>query len=206
MTDPSSADRGEGLLLDRDSPGSARRIAVAGFRALWRGRRVHVSTLDPDGAAADALERQGRLELDADGTVVGVHGLVAHETQHRIEHRDGAVHTWCALDAIGIPAAMMIDAIAVTRCPTCACELRVTLHAGEPEDAGEAVLWLPTGPCTHLVQDFCRNANLYCNQDHLDATVPTDLVGQPVTITEAAAIGRSAWSDIAPTPGEPREG
>ena len=197
MNDFDPTECGDGLLLDGDVSERTRAIAVQGFHALWQGEAVHVSTLDPDGA--DALARQGRLELDPDGVVIGVHGLAAHETPHRIEYAHGTVHTWCALDAIGIPAAMAIDATAVTCCPTCSTELRLTLRAGQPAGDHDLVLWLPTGPCTHLVQDFCRNANLYCNQNHLAASVPTDLLGQPITVTEAAAIGRSAWSDIAPS-------
>lgn len=199
MTDPGPTDCGDELLLDGNVSERTRTIAVQGFHALWQGEPVHISTLDPDDADADALARQGRLELDPDGVVIGVHGLVARETPHRIEHAHGTVHTWCALDAIGIPAAMAIDATAVTSCPTCSTELRVTLRAGQPADDPDLVLWLPTGPCTHLVQDFCRKANLYCNQDHLAAGVRSELAGQPITITEAARIGRSAWSDIAPS-------
>jgi hypothetical protein len=199
MTEHAPGQRSNELLLDGAASELTRTIAIEGFHALWRGERIHASTLDPDRADADVLASQGRLELDPDGLIIGVHGLVARETPHRIEHANGTVHTWCALDAIGIPAAMAIDATAVTSCPTCSTELRVSIPTGQPVEDSRLVLWLPTGPCTHLVEDFCRNANLYCNHDHLAATIPPDLVGEPISITEAAAIGRSAWSDIAPS-------
>jgi hypothetical protein len=58
-------------------------------------------------------------------------------------------------------------------------------------------LWLPGGPCSHLVEDFCRHANLYCSRDHLTAVVPPDRTGQTVDVGEAAAIGRLSWRDVA---------
>ncbi|MGH9259341.1 MAG: hypothetical protein ACRD08_05480, partial [Acidimicrobiales bacterium] len=85
----------------------------------------------------------------------------------------------------------------VTACPTCGLELRVTLHDGVPDDTGTRRLWLPGGPCTHLVEDFCRHANLYCNPEHLQAALPAGATGRTVTIADAAAIGRTSWHDVA---------
>ncbi len=143
------------------------------------------------------LTAAGRLEVDDDGLLVGVHGLTARATAHRIEHAGGTVHTWCALDAIGIPAAVALDATAVTTCPHCSVELRVVIQAGHASALPDVCLWLPGGPCSHLVEDFCRHANLYCSRDHLMAVVPPDRPGRAVDVAEAAAIGRINWRDVA---------
>ena len=176
---------------------AARQFGVAGFAALWHGQQPPVATLGADRGVLGRLVDAGRLEVDRDGLLVGVHGLVARPTAHRIEHADGMVHTWCALDAIGIPAALGITATAVTHCPTCAGELRVVLDHGQPIEADEFRLWLPAGPCTHLVEDFCAHTNLYCDAEHLAAIVPAAALGRAVTIGEAVTIGRSTWSDVA---------
>lgn len=175
---------------------AARQFGVAGFAALWHGQQPPVATLGAGRGIVRRLVRAGRLEVDEHGLLVGVHGLVARTTAHRIEHAAGMVHTWCAFDAIGIPAALGINATAVTRCPTCDLELRVVLDHGQPIEANEFRLWLPAGPCTHLVEDFCAHTNLYCTAEHLAATVPDAASGRAVTIGEAVTLGRSTWSDV----------
>jgi alkylmercury lyase len=175
---------------------TGRQLGVDGFVALWRGERLNVADLTDDTATVEALVHAGRLELDDQGIVVGAHGLTARHTAHRIQHADGVVHTWCALDAIGIPAALALDAAAVTTCPACGAVLRASLHAGMPAADGDLRLWLPGGECTHLVEDFCRHANLYCDAGHLASKVAPGAPGWAVTITDAAGIGRVEWADV----------
>src|SRR5258708_2612146 len=98
------------------------------------------------------MVRAGRLELDDRGRALGVHGLVMRPTAHRIEHAGGVVHTWCALDAIGIPAALSIEATATTTCATCTAELTVELRNGHAVGEPAYRLWIPAGDCTHLVE------------------------------------------------------
>jgi hypothetical protein len=100
------------------------------------------------------------------------------------------------MGAIGIPAALGVEAAAVTSCPTCGTELRVTLHHGAPADECDLRLWLPAGPCAHLVEDFCRHANLYCSTEHLASVVVAGTAGRAVTVAGAAAIGRTMWRDV----------
>lgn len=180
------------------SSGAARRLAVTGFVALWRGERAKVADLCDAPAVVDAQQRAGRLEVEDTGIVVGVHGLTARTTLHRVEHGNAVAHTWCALDAIGIPAALAIDATAATSCPTCDAELSVVLRAGEPVDADHSLrLWLPEGRCDHLVEDFCSHAKLYCSPAHLTADAPDRPPGRELTVADAVAIGRHTWADAA---------
>jgi alkylmercury lyase len=202
-----SEDCGDGLPAGRErssagaSPvpvsASAHGLGVRGFVALWRGERRSIGELTDDAVTVEALVAGGRLELDDQGIVAGVHGLVARPTAHRIEHSGGVVHTWCAFDAVGIPAALAIDAVAVTCCPACGTALRVVIRGGVPEDDARFRLWLPGGECTNLVEDFCHHANLYCDADHLGAVVGSGTPGTAVTVTEAAAMGLATWDDVA---------
>jgi len=82
-----------------------------------------VASLFDDAAVVEAQKQAGRLVVDDAGLLVGLHGLVARTTRHRIDHAAGAVHTWCALDVMGIPSALAIDATAVTSCPIPSSEL-----------------------------------------------------------------------------------
>lgn len=194
------------LFDDGDLSGPAaetvRRIAITGFQALWSGRTVRLAELvDGDAAvlseAAEHLRARGRIELSDDGHVVAVHGLARRPTRHRIEHDRSVVNTWCALDAIGIPAALAIDARAVTQCPTCGRGLVVTLTHGVPQALPGAVLWYPEVRCGHLVDDFCSGANLFCSLDHLERGHGDNRsAGQVMTINEVAELGRESWREV----------
>lgn len=183
--------------LDGPVAQAVRRIAIAGFQALWRGRFVTLTELvGSDDALAEAaahLRARGRLELSDDDHLLAVHGLTRRPTPHRIEHDGGLVNTWCALDAIGIPSALAIDARALTPCPTCGAALALTLRRGEPQPLPGAVLWYPEVRCDHLVDDFCAGANLFCSLDHLERRVGGG-AGTVLTIEEVAELGREVWS------------
>jgi len=190
--------------LDEVVAESVRRIAIAGFWALWREETASVDEIVVGDAAALAaavehLRARGRIEISDDGHLLAVHGLTRRETPHRIEHAAGAVNTWCALDAIGIPAALAIDARAVTRCPTCECDLAVTVTRGEPEPFPGAVLWYPeTADGDHLLDKFCSGANLFCSLDHLQHWIGDQhRRGAVMTVGQIAEVGREAWSDVA---------
>jgi hypothetical protein len=184
-------------LCEPETSPAARQLAAEGFVALWHGRTPHASDLIDDNGTIDELVAAGRLEVSPDGRLVGAHGLATRVTGHRIEHSGGVVHTWCALDAIGIPAALGIDAVAVTTCRTCGQSVLIEVNLGTPSSNPSLRLWLPGGPCSHLVNDFCSQTNLYCNEDHLRDDVPAESVGRSITIDEAAASGRVTWADVA---------
>jgi hypothetical protein len=94
--------RDDDLLRGADTSAEARALAMRGFAALWHGHQPRVVDLGIDNGVIRAHVRAGRLEVDEAGRLVGVHGLVARPTAHRIEHAHGVVHTWCAFDAIGL--------------------------------------------------------------------------------------------------------
>lgn len=182
---------------------AVRKIAVVGFQALWSGRSVTLTELlGEDGAAlteaTEHLRSCGRIELSTDDHLIAVHGLSLRRTPHQIEHDNGVINTWCALDAIGIPAALGIDAWAKTNCPTCQRPLAVRLSAGNPQPLPGAVLWYPEVACGHLIEDFCSGANLFCTIEHLERLARAGLgAGSVMMIDEIAEIGRELWADAA---------
>jgi hypothetical protein len=52
-------------------------LAVRGFVALWRGEQPMITDLGGDADTVEAMVAGGRLELDATGRLVAVHGLAA---------------------------------------------------------------------------------------------------------------------------------
>jgi|SRR5581483_2142779 len=191
-----SSSRSDGL------DGAVRDFVVAGFAALWDGRAVLPEALLPGraeqaGATLAQLVGGGRADVDDAGRVVGVHGLTLRPTRHRFVHGDRSHFTWCAFDAVGIPAALALDASVRTRCPACDRPIGVRLTAGRPEPS-PAVLWLPAPPVRHLLTEFCAAADLYCSVAHLRGRIdPARSPGEVLDLNAAADHGRSAWGDVA---------
>jgi alkylmercury lyase len=143
----------------------------------------------------------GRVEVDVDGVVVGSHGLTLVPTRHALTIDEAELHTWCAFDAVGIPAAAGEDARVATRCGWCERPLAVAIAAGVPVDDGSrVVLWLPTGPCDDLRRQFCAHANLFCDREHLDRWLAQadEPSGRVLTLAETAELGRQSWRRPAP--------
>lgn len=162
-------------------------------------------TLDEVEAALDRLAAAGLIERGDDDTIIGAYGLTLRPTVHELLLDGVELHTWCALDAIGIPAGLNGDATVVTRCRWCGRRLHVDLIAGRPVEGHAVVLWLPDTACGNVRQQFCPDANLFCDDDHVqrwhdDAGRPT---GRSLTLAETAELGRRWWStdsDCCPTP------
>ena len=168
-------------------------LATAGFAALWRGDRF---PLGDWAELAAALEARGRCEVDGDG-LVGIHGLTLRPTRHHFVHRATAHHTWCAFDSIGIPAALRIDAVAHTDCPSCRRSIAVEIERGVPRDAAELVLWLPDATGEHMIESFCSAADLYCSIEHLADRIDRSLTkGDVVDLNSAVDLGCEIWADV----------
>lgn len=172
-------------------------LAVRGFVALWHGQQPRAADLDADPATVDALRRRGLIVVDSNGRITGIHGLAATPTAHHIIHPHGSVDTWCAFDAVGIPAAIGLDAHVRTTCPTCRRDLDVTFTDGHPTAETDLRLWLPTMECDNVLSAVCAHANLYCSPQHLTTTVADATVGAVLTVPAAAELGRATWQDAA---------
>lgn len=196
-------------LLNR-LPEDAAVVRRAGFAHLYSGGApVTVAEMAADcgmsepkvEAALAALVGIGTATRDADGRLVGVGGLSVVPAAHLLVLAGRQFFTWCAFDAVGIPAALGLDAVARTACGHCAKTLEVVLRAGVPK-AGDGALvgWLPGGPCSDVQADFCPAANLFCDRGHLDAW--REGAGGPdgrvASLAELAAEGRKVWAEIRP--------
>jgi len=189
--------------LDAAAVGALRR---AGFAALVDGRSLSPAELaraaglteETAGAVMAGLVAAGRATVTAGGRLDGIAGLTLRPTRHAIERPGGRLRTWCAFDAVAIPAALGWTAEAVTTCGGCGAGLRVPLENGVPR--GDAWGWLPPSDCAHVLDDFCAAADLYCDRAHLDAwrSAAADPPGEPHPVAALADLGREAWADCRP--------
>ncbi len=98
---------------ERDRLPAERALTQAAFRALLTGQTPTVGELAPIGAfSADTLLAtletmvdQGLATVDGD-QITGIGGLSLVPAPHALQWNGRPYWTWCALDAVGIPAAL----------------------------------------------------------------------------------------------------
>jgi hypothetical protein len=204
MTDPTCCGNGDGCNLLNDGLDEVAQALVAGaFAALWHDVTPRPDDLGSSEVAEDVFRKlaaMGRCQLDQD-RIVGAHGLTMLPTPHQIRVPAGTRHTWCGFDAVGIPAALGLDATAVTSCTYCGRTIAVELARGEPLAGSSAVVWMPASAGEHLIDDFCSRSNLFCNAEHLAGWRGIDDSGNAISLDEAASLGRHTWADVADVEG-----
>ncbi len=106
------------------------------------GRAVNLSPEQVQQELAP-LADQGLLIRNPEG-VVGIYGLTLLPTPHRLRLGHQPLFTWCALDAVGIPAGLEADAEVDGQCFHCAEPVQVTFRAGHLTTASQSDLciWL----------------------------------------------------------------
>jgi alkylmercury lyase len=201
MGDP-SAD-----LLSRASNRAAA-VRRAAFARLRSGVAVASTELATDtglssravDTALSELVASGTANLDGSGHVVAVGGLSVEPAAHELFMDGVNFWTWCAFDAVGIPAALGLDAIARTRCGQCGGSIEITISRGSPQTGNPIVGWLPGQTCENVQDDFCPQANLFCNEAHLALwqTSAGNPPGRVAALIDLAAHGRDVWAEMHP--------
>ena len=196
-------------LLARTSD-HAHAVRVAAFARLRAGSPVSPAELaedtglpaDASGAALAELVAAGAANVDERGRIVAAAGLSLVPAAHELFMDGARFWTWCAFDAVGIPAALRLDALARTRCGQCAEPIEVGIRRGTPQNGGAIVGWLPGQPCANVQDDFCPQANLFCSEIHLSRwrTSAVDPPGRTATLIELASHGSDVWSEMRTEP------
>ena len=131
--------------------GEERAVSRQAFRHLLEGRAASTAEIagalalseDAVDGAVRGLRARGTLVLDdATGAIVGARGLTLRPTRHALTMSGRRLYTFCAIDAVGIPAALGADAEVASRCHGCATPVALSLCAGALRDApAGTVIW-----------------------------------------------------------------
>ncbi len=195
-------------ILDAAVDGGASTLAVRRtvFHSMLAGTAINeariseLTGLDPGTVkgTVDRLVAAGIATTDgakgAQRLVDGAEGLTIRNSGHTIWMSGSELHTWCAFDIVGIPAALGLDATGSTHCPTCLTEIKLEVLKGEVVESEVAGWWpaLSGGP---VVEAFCPSTSIFCNLNHLEAwRSATGARGTPRTLTELAQAGRTTWA------------
>jgi alkylmercury lyase len=145
--------------------------------------------------AARDVASAGMAEIDGE-TVVGMDGISARPTSHRVSLGGVDLWTWCAYDIVGIAAALGSDAVGVTWCGHCGREITVEIRSGDPD--GDFIGWLPGEACSNVMAEFCPSALFFCSREHLEAwRLETDAgTGEALDPPALAERGREEWRQL----------
>lgn len=175
------------------------------FRLLREGRPAEPASIaertrlteQQVATTLDRLVERGGARLDDRGRVVAVGGLSLEPTRHRLTLSGVPFHTWCAIDAVGIPAATGEDAVAQTTCPHCGTSIEIVIERGRPQMDQRFVAWLPHREFSSVADDMCPEMNLFCGRRHLDAwrAATGHPAGEALSVEEVARLGREWWAN-----------
>ncbi len=143
-------------LICSDRTPDERLVCGAAFHAILRGE-----ALDRDGLARstgftpekvdallEGLKGRGLIVVEpGSDRIMGSWGLSLVPTKHRLRIRGRDLYTWCAVDAVGIPAALREDAVAISRCHECGVTVRIEMVAGEVGRVEPAGVRIWVAPC-----------------------------------------------------------
>ncbi len=134
------------------------------FRALLDGQPATVAELLeveelPTRVIESAVARLTELGIlvadPATGWITGARGLSMTETPHRLTLNGHQRYAFCAVDAVGIPAALGADARVESCCHQCGVPLAVEFRAGEIVEAPDGlVVWV-------VERDLTRSLRAY---------------------------------------------
>jgi alkylmercury lyase len=131
-------------LIDSGTSADEQALRKAAFRAVLDGEAIDqvglVATTgfapEKVGTLLDGLTERGLVVVEPDsGRVVGSWGLSAVPTDHRLRIQGRDLYTWCALDAVGIPAGLGEDASIASYCHLCGAPVNVEMVAGQVAQA-----------------------------------------------------------------------
>lgn len=90
------------------------------------------------------MARRGLLTTDGSGAVTGSGGLSLAPTGHRLVMNGRELYTWCAVDAVGIPAALGLDAEIVSGCKGCGGAIGIRMEKGliKSREPSGLLIWL----------------------------------------------------------------
>lgn len=88
------------------------------------------------------LEDEGLIVVRDPGGVVGIYGLSLTPTPHALCLDGQALFTWCALDAVGIPSGLAVDATIQAPCAQCRQDLNLSFEVGQVAEVSTDTLCL----------------------------------------------------------------
>lgn len=148
----------------------------------------------------ETLKEVGTLVLDKEGNIVGSHGLSLVSTKHRLIINNKNLYTWCAADAVGIPAALGADAKILSNCSYCNDVIEIDIVKGNIHHSNhkDTCIWVVEADLSKsIVCCTCPQINFYCSVEHFNKSKHHSK-GRLLTLNQAIQLGHCWWEDVRP--------
>lgn len=132
-------------------------ISYAAFRSILNGHaptpdelsRMTPLQTDETRELIGKMIDEGRLRLDQNqDRVIGAGGLSLEPARQSLTIGDRTFGTWCALDAVGIPAGLDVDAVVEATCDDTGDPVRIEISAGTITVQSLDPLWITLVPAS----------------------------------------------------------
>ncbi len=188
--------------IERQRNTAAQAVCLRAFTSITNGQALplaeaaaHLSLpTEQFQALIEHLTRQGRLTLDEPGTAIaGAAGLSLLPSRHTLILDGRRLFTWCAFDAVGIPAGLGTHARILSQCMHCGAPVRVTICDGKLAEMSPASLSIAIVPPdeSRAVRDgICTEMGFSCGCQRAAN-------GERfwVSVEDAMELGRACWSE-----------
>ena len=181
-------------------------IRIMTFRRILEGYRPNINELSIKiglseievQKCVESLKNIGTLVLDEEGNIVGSHGLSLVPTKHHLSISGNHLFTWCAADAIGIPAALEVEAKIISKCFQCNEPIEIDMVKGRIQYSNQkdARIWVVEADLDHsIVCCTCPQINFYCSVEHFNKS-ECQSKGKLLTLDQAIELGYCWWEDV----------
>lgn len=177
----------------------------AGFALLYEtGAPVPVSALaEKSGMGVGEIETAlvrpdvaGRVRLNDNSEVVGIAGLSVEPTSHELHLDDRQFWTWCALDAVGIMAALGATGYVVSNPPDGAHALTIEFVDGRAV-TDHSIFILSDVEAPVIYESWCPNVNFFSSHDAAGQWASENaLDGQVLSVGDIAEAAGAMWEPV----------
>ncbi len=187
------------------TPPEVAALRSAGFRLLLEhGQPVAPEKLAEETRLSEiqvsnilATHLQGRVELDDEGHLLGVAGLTVSQTPHQLTVGSKTRWTWCALDAVGILAALEATGTIQSTDPGTGREINIAFTDGQPDN--DAALFILGGydGGSNVREDWCPLVNFFSTTHDAKTWVTENkLEGDIVSVTDITNDAAAMWRPV----------
>ncbi len=187
------------------TPLEAASLRSAGFRLLLEhGEPVTTQRLAREAGLSEsevtdilATHLQGRVELDDSGRLLGVAGLTVSQTPHQLTVGSKTRWTWCALDAVGILAALEATGTIQSTDPGTGQEINIAFTDGQPDN--DAALFILGGfdGGSNARKDWCPLVNFFSTTHDAQTWVTENkLEGDIVSVSDITNDAAAMWEPV----------
>jgi alkylmercury lyase len=177
-------------LLDELANGEP--VSVSRLAGAVQRREAHLTA---------ALDRWPNVHFDHQGRVVAFAGLSLTPTEHRFEVAGRMLYTWCAWDALFLPALLGQEARVESTCPVTGSDVRLTVgpdgvQATDPPSLQVSFPAPASTDTSDIVASCCCHVHFLAGTHAANSWLAQNPDGLTLSLADAVELGRLATKQL----------